>query len=46
MVISCANYWNISLASHPGDLQKDEKGKETFKKLGENMAYTLKKLNS
>lgn len=45
MIIPGSSYWNMTLALEPGDVQKDEEGIQTFKTLGKNMAYTLKKLN-
>lgn len=46
MVIVSSSYWNMSLARDKGDYEKDEEGVRTMKKLGENMAWALKKLNS
>lgn len=44
MIIPSSSYWNMTLSLEPGDVQKDEEGIETFKTLGRNMAFTLKKL--
>ncbi|EGO62532.1 flavodoxin family protein [Acetonema longum] len=44
MIIPSSSYWNMTLSLEPGDAQKDEEGIETFKTLGKNMAFTLKKL--
>lgn len=41
MVIPSSSYWNMTLALEPGDVQKDEEGKETFRTLGKNMAKLL-----
>ncbi len=44
-----SNYWNLGInpnVSDPSDFKKDAEGIETFKVLGKNMAYVLKKLNS
>ena len=41
MVIPSSRYWNMTLALEPGDVQKDEEGKETFRTLGKNMAKLL-----
>ncbi len=44
MIIAGSTYWNMSLARNPGDYENDEEGVSTMKKLGENMAWLLKKL--
>lgn len=44
MYIASSSYWNMSLARDPGDYEKDEEGVRTMRKLGENMAFILKKL--
>lgn len=45
MVTAHSNQWNMTLSRDIGDIEKDTQGIETFKKLGENMAWTLKKIN-
>ena len=43
-----SNYWNLGInpnVMNPKDFDKDEEGIETFKVLGQNMAYVIKKLN-
>ena len=44
MIVPGSNYWNMTLARDPGDIQKDEEGIQTFKTLGKNMAGLLKRL--
>ncbi|HZW48700.1 MAG TPA: flavodoxin family protein, partial [Bacillota bacterium] len=44
MIIPTSSYWNMTLASAPGDVQKDAEGIRTFERLGENMAWLLKKI--
>ncbi len=45
MIIPGSIYWNMTLSRDPGDLQKDSEGIETFRTLGQNMAWLLKKIN-
>ncbi|ACZ62146.1 flavodoxin family protein [Dehalococcoides mccartyi] len=45
MVIPGSSYWNLTLGGAPGDIEKDEEGKNTFILLGKNMAGLLKRLN-
>jgi len=44
MIIAGSSYWNMSLARDYGDYENDAEGITTMKKLGENMAWLLKKL--
>ncbi len=44
MIIPTSRYWNMTLALNEGDYEKDAEGIETFRVLGENMAWLLKKL--
>ncbi len=46
VIIPCSVYWNMSLSGASGDIKNDEEGINTFKILGENMAWLLKKLNN
>jgi multimeric flavodoxin WrbA len=46
MVVPGSNYWNMTVARDPGDIQKDEEGMATFTTLGKNMAWLLKKTHS
>jgi len=44
-----SNYWNLGInpnIMNPEEFENDEEGIETFKVLGKNMAYVLKKLKS
>jgi multimeric flavodoxin WrbA len=45
MIIPGSSYWNLGLGRNPGDVLKDEEGMATFRDLGQNMAWLLKKLN-
>lgn len=44
MIIPSSSYWNMTLASKPGDVQRDEEGIRTFQTLGCNMADLLNRL--
>jgi multimeric flavodoxin WrbA len=44
MVIPGSSYWNIAIGREPGDVERDAEGMATMKTLGENFAWTLKKL--
>lgn len=46
MIIPCSDYWNMSLCTAIGDIEKDDEGIRTLKTLGKNMARILIKLNS
>lgn len=46
MIVPGSTYWNIGIALAPGDVQKDEEGMETFRNLGRNMAWLLKKIHA
>jgi multimeric flavodoxin WrbA len=43
MPIVTSTYWNMTLSREQGDIQKDEEGIETFRNLGKNMAWLIKK---
>ena len=45
MVIPGSSYWNFGVGREIGEVEKDEEGIQTMKQLGENMAWTLKKLH-
>jgi len=46
-IIPCSIFWNMALSGpNGGDIKNDEEGINTFKILGENMAWLLKKLNN
>lgn len=44
MIIPGSTYWNLGIGLQPGDIQNDEEGITTFRDLGKNMAWLLKKL--
>jgi multimeric flavodoxin WrbA len=46
MIIPGSSYWNMAQGREPGDVLNDAEGMETMKKLGENMAWLLKKIKS
>jgi multimeric flavodoxin WrbA len=41
MVTIGSTYWNVALGLAPGDVDSDEEGIETMKRLGQNMAWFL-----
>ena len=45
MIIPGSSYWNIGIGFNPGDVLKDKEGIATFKDLGQNIAWLLKKLH-
>jgi len=46
MIVPGSSYWNIAFGRNPGEVLNDAEGMATFKDLGENMAWLLKKLHS
>lgn len=44
MVIVGSSYWNIGIGREPGAVASDEEGMKTMQRLGQNMAWLLKKL--
>ena len=46
MVVVGSTYWNVGIGRTPGQVLDDEEGITTFKNLGKNFAYVLKKLKS
>jgi multimeric flavodoxin WrbA len=44
MIVPGSTYWNLGIGLAPGDIQKDGEGVQTFRNLGKNMAWLLKKL--
>jgi len=44
MIIPGSSYWNLGIGLKPGDIMQDKEGIATFKDLGKNMAWLLKKL--
>jgi multimeric flavodoxin WrbA len=45
MVVPGSIYWNLGIGREPGEVMNDEEGVMTFKALGQNMAWLLKKMN-
>jgi multimeric flavodoxin WrbA len=46
MVVVGSSYWNLGYGKLPGEVMDDEEGIQTFKTLGQNFAYVLKKMNA
>lgn len=46
MIVPGSIYWNLAIGREPGEIQKDEEGIKTFKALGQNMAWLLKKIKT
>jgi len=44
MIIPGSSYWNLGIGRNPGDVLKDKEGIATFRELGKNMAWLMKKL--
>ncbi len=42
MVMPTSNYWNVIHGTAPGDVEKDDEGKQIMEVLGKNMAWVLK----
>ncbi len=45
MIVPGSSYWNIGFGKNPGEVLNDEEGIATFRDLGKNMAWLLKKLH-
>ncbi len=45
MIIVGSTYWNFGIGMEPGDVLNDREAMANMKNLGENIAWTLKKLN-
>ncbi|HNW52194.1 MAG TPA: flavodoxin family protein [Prolixibacteraceae bacterium] len=46
MIVPGSSYWNVAFGNAPGEVLNDTEGIQIMKKLGENMAWLLKKINS
>jgi multimeric flavodoxin WrbA len=46
MPIVPSQYWNIVYGQQPGDASKDAEGMQTMRKLGSNMAWLLRRIES
>ncbi|MBY9006458.1 MAG: flavodoxin family protein [Candidatus Lokiarchaeota archaeon] len=44
MIVVGSSYWNLGIGGAIGDILNDEEGIRTFRTLGENLAWSLKKL--
>jgi multimeric flavodoxin WrbA len=44
MFVVGSSYWNLGIGRNPGEVMNDEEGIRTFKNLGKNFAFLLKKL--
>lgn len=45
MIVPGSIYWNLGMGREPGEVMNDEEGILTFKTLGQNMAWLLKKMD-
>jgi len=46
MIIVGSSYWNIGIGREPGAVSSDAEGIQTMQRLGQNMAWVLKKLKA
>ena len=46
MIVPGSIYWNLAIGREPGEVLNDEEGMLTLKKLGQNMAWLLKKIQT
>ena len=46
MINPGSSYWSIGMGRNPGEVLKDEEGVATFRNLGQNMAWLMKKLSA
>jgi multimeric flavodoxin WrbA len=46
MFVVGSSYWNLGIGRNPGEVLDDEEGIRTFKNLGKNFVFLLKKLKS
>jgi multimeric flavodoxin WrbA len=46
MFVVGSSYWNLGIGRDPGEVLDDEEGIKTFRNLGKNFAFLLKKLKS
>ena len=45
MIVVGSSYWNIGIGRNVGEVNDDNEGIQTMKTLGQNMAWTLKKIH-
>ena len=43
MFTAGSTYWNLGVGLEPGDVDQDEEGIKTMQRLGENIAWFIKK---
>lgn len=46
MIVPGSTYWNLAIGREPGEILGDEEGITTFRRLGQNMAWLLKKTHA
>jgi multimeric flavodoxin WrbA len=44
MIVPGSSYWNMGFGLSKGDVEQDEEGLQTMQRLGQNMAWLLKKI--
>lgn len=44
MIVVGSSYWNVGIGRNAGDVEKDDEGMGTMARLGENMAWLLKRV--
>ena len=44
-IVAHSSYWNMVFGKEPGEIVNDDEGVKTLKKLGDNMAWLLKKIH-
>ena len=44
MIVPMSSYWNMGYGLEPGMVQEDAEGMRTMEKLGEQMAWLMRKL--
>ncbi len=44
MIVVGSSYWNVGIGRNAGDVEKDDEGVMTMARLGENMAWLLKRV--
>ena len=44
-IVAHSSYWNMAFGKEPGEIVNDDEGVKTLKKLGDNMAWLLKKIH-
>jgi multimeric flavodoxin WrbA len=45
MIVAGSSYWNLGIGREIGEVENDHEGIKTMEKLGENMAWLLKRIN-